>query len=63
LHILSAFLTDDQIVLGEITCDEKRLNYRALKKSISEKGMDFFIKKWYNYSKKQGWEANRNAER
>jgi hypothetical protein len=22
-HVLSAFLTDDQIVLGEITCDEK----------------------------------------
>ena len=30
LHILSAFLTDDQIVLGEISCDEKSNEITAI---------------------------------
>ena len=30
VHILSAFLTDDQIVLGEITCDEKSNEITAI---------------------------------
>lgn len=29
-HVLSAFLTDDQIVLGEITCDEKSNEITAI---------------------------------
>jgi len=30
LHVLSAFLTDEQIVLGEITCDEKSNEITAI---------------------------------
>jgi len=30
LHVLNAFLTDDQIVLGEITCDEKSNEITAI---------------------------------
>lgn len=36
LHILSAFLTDDQIVLGEITCDEKSNEITAISELLDE---------------------------
>jgi predicted transposase YbfD/YdcC len=35
-HVLSAFLTDDQIVLGEITCDEKSNEITAIPKLLDE---------------------------
>jgi len=34
LHVLSAFLTDEQIVLGEITCDEKSNEITAIPKLL-----------------------------
>jgi predicted transposase YbfD/YdcC len=35
-HVLSAFLTDDQIVLGEITCDEKSNEITAVPELLDE---------------------------
>ena len=36
MHILSAFLTDTQVVLGEITCDEKSNEITAIPKLLDE---------------------------
>jgi len=36
LHVLSAFLTDEQLVLGEVTCDKKSNEITAIPKLLDE---------------------------